>query len=234
MNIVYALTRNIYEQLLPSISSLAAMHPDARVFILAEDDELPFELPIEAEIINVSNQEVFTKKSVNYNNHFKYINLLKVCYPSILGVNKVIHLDVDTIVCDSLESLWTIDVKDRWFAACPEYEGKYKPFGDLYFNMGVALINLQQMRRDGAEQAMVWYLNTIKQPWADQDAWNLFGIAFNKWVAFPTRFNESPMTGKTDEPAIVHFCSVLDWWDNESMDRAEMLNEWKQATKVEL
>lgn len=227
MNIVYAVTRNVYHTILPSIKSLAAIHPDARVFVLAEDDNLPFTLPMPVEVINVSGQEYFPNDSVNYNNRFKYINLLKVRYPSILKVRKIIHLDTDTIVCDSLEPLWSADVDGKWFAACQEVAGTYKPFGPDYYNMGVALINLQQMRKDHIEEAMEWYLREVKQPWADQDAWNLFGMAFDKIAELPVRFNESIMTGMTDNPAIVHYCSITNWWDNKKMYRREYMEKWR-------
>lgn len=226
MNVVYAMTRNVYPTLLPSLRSLVNKHPDARVFILAEDDKLPFDLPIDAEVINVFGQGVFAKDSVNYNNRFKYINLLKVCYPSLLPVDRVLHLDTDTIVCDNLDQLWNTDLDGKWFAACPEYLGWYKPFGDRYYNMGVALINLEQMRIDDVERPMIWYLTNVKQPWADQDAWNLYGIGSDKVVTLPVRYNESVVTGTTDRPAIVHFCSTPDWWSNKSMNRRELLDEW--------
>ena len=226
MNIVYALTRNVYPWLLPSIRSLADHHKDARVFILCEDDEFPLDLPMPAKIINVSEQTDFPIGGVNYHNQFSYINLLKVCYPSILKVNKVIHLDIDTIVADSLDGLWKTDVADKWFAACPEYTGKYKPFGDTYYNMGVALINLQQMRKDKIEPVMVEYLNTVPQPWADQDAWNKYAIEQDKAATLDVRFNENQMTGFTDDPAIVHYCAISDWYSNHGMSRRQYLDKY--------
>ena len=84
MNIVYACTRNYYHKILPSMRSLAEHEPKARVFILAEDDSLGIELPMKAEVINVSDQQFFPKDSANYYNSFTYINILKVCYASIL------------------------------------------------------------------------------------------------------------------------------------------------------
>lgn len=226
MNIVYALTRNVYEWLLPSIRSLAEQHPDARVFILCEDDEFPLELPIKAEIINVRDQRWFPESGVNYHNMFTYINLLKVVYPSILPVDKVIHLDIDTVIVDKLDEFWNTDVTDKWFAAVPEYKGSYKPFGNDYYNMGVALINLRQMFEDNIEPIMVHYLNTISQPWADQDAWNRYGLENDKIIKLPVRFNESDVTGKTDNPAIIHFCSKQDWYSNRSIDRHDYLERY--------
>lgn len=227
MNIVYACTRNYYHKLLPSMRSLAEHEPKARVFILAEDDSLGIELPMKAEVINVSDQQFFPKDSANYYNSFTYINLLKVCYASILPVNKVIHLDLDTIICDSLEGFWNINVTGKWVAAVPEYNGRYKPFGDMYYNMGVALINLAQIRKDKIEPEMVEYLCKIKQPFADQDAWHFVGIVRDKFVPVPVRFNESYPTGTTDNPAIVHYCGIVNWWEAGSMPRKEYLDKYR-------
>ena len=52
MNIVYAMTHHVYEWILPSVRSLAETNPDANVYILAEDDKLPFKLPMKAKVIN--------------------------------------------------------------------------------------------------------------------------------------------------------------------------------------
>lgn len=227
MNIVYALTRNVYHQLIPSITSLVEHNPDAKVYILAEDDEIPG-LPCDATVINVTGQKWFPESGVNYNNQFRYINLLKVRYPSILSkLQKVIHLDIDTIICDDLTDLWKTSVTGKWFAACPEYTGRYKPFGDLYYNMGVAVINLQQMRKDGIEEQMTEYLNTVPQPWADQDAWNKYGLAEDKIADLPVRFNENRMTGYTSDPSIVHFCSISNWWEDHSIYRHEYLDRYR-------
>ena len=227
MNIVYALTRNVYHYILPSMKSLAEHNPKANVYVLAEDDSLPFDLPMDAEVINVSNQEWFPKDGVNYYNAFSYINLVKVCYPLILPVKKVIHLDADTIICDSLEKMWKTDVKGKWVAACQEKLSNWKPFGPEYYNMGVALINCEQMRKDGIIPSMVEYLNTVKQPWADQDAWNIYGLEQDKFVEIDKRWNECFATGYTNNPAIVHFCGIHDWWTKRNMFRREYLEKYR-------
>ena len=226
MNIVYAMTRNVYEKILPSLRSLAETNQKATVYILCEDDALPFKTPMPVKVVNISGQEYFPEAGPNYHNRFGFINLLKVCYPSILKVQKVIHLDIDTIVCDSLEDLWKTNITGKWFAAVPELCGRYKPFGPDYYNMGVALINLQQMRKDDIQPVMVEYLNTISQPWADQDAWNKYGIAQDMIIPLPVRFNENVMTGSTDNPAIVHYCSISDWYENTKMERREYLDRY--------
>lgn len=228
MEIVYAMTREVYPQILPSLRSLMEHNPGAQVIVLAEDAALPFPLPVNVRVLDVSGQKWFPQTGVNYNNRFKYINLLKVRYPTILeGLDKVIHLDTDTIVCGDLSGLWETDLAGKWFGAVREHEGKYKPFGDKYYNMGVAVINLSQMREDGIEQTMQDYLNTVKQPWADQDAWNKYGLEQGKITELSVRYNESPVTGMTNNPAIVHYCSIPDWFVNRNMVRVGYLDRYR-------
>ena len=229
MIIVYAMTHHVYEWVLPSMRSLKETNPDARVIILAEDDKLPFPLPMKAEIINVAGQKWFPPDGVNYNNDFTYINLLKVRYPSIIPAEKIIHLDIDTIICDSLKALWETNLDGKWFGAVRETQQWYKPFGDTYYNMGIAVINLEQMRKDGIEEPMQRYLNEVPQKFADQDAWNKYAIRDGKAVALDVRWNECNATGRTDHPAIVHYCGIKNWFTNPNMRRVEYLNQYRKG-----
>lgn len=226
MNIVYALTSNFVQKALPSMRSLLKFNPKAKIYLLTETNEVDSEIPLN--VINVSNQEYFTKDNcVNIKNNFGgYINLLKVCYPEILPVNKVIHLDADTIVNESLEPIWKTDMTGKWVAAVPEYKGRYKPFGPMYYNMGVALLNLTQLRKDNIVPWMVEYLRGVKQPFADQDAFNKPGIEQDKMVPLDVRWNENFATGYTDKPAIVHYCGRFDWYDNPKVFRHEYLEKY--------
>ena len=230
MNIVYALTRNYYHKILPSLRSLHEHHPDAKVYILCEDDEFPLDIPFKAKAINISNDHTFDN-SVNIGNKFGgSINLLKVYYPKLLPrINKVIHLDVDTIVCDSLDELWKADVKGKWIAAVPEYtacHSQLRLYGDIYYNAGVMLINLQQMRKDDIMDTMAQFLIDVPQPFADQDAWNKYGIEQDKVTVLPVRYNECISCGITDNPAIVHYCAIDDWYENYNMPRRQYLNKY--------
>lgn len=230
MDIVYAMTHHVYDWILPSLRSLKATNPDAHVYILAEDDELPIKLPMPATVINVSGQKWFIPDGPNYNCSFKYINLVKVRYPTILkNLDRVIHLDIDTIVCDRLDEMWNIDLDGKWFAMCAEeIQRFYRPFGPDYYNAGVMVLNLKQMREDGIEQPMQDYLNTVEGPWADQDAWNKFGVEHDKIVRMPLRWNENMSTGKTNHPGIVHFVGIRDWFTRFDMPRVAYLNAYRK------
>ena len=223
MNVVYCVTANYLEMIKPSIRSLRAFNKP-NIYIVTETDEVDIE---NVKVINISDQIYFPKNSVNYYNMFTYIGLLKVCYQSLLPCNKVIHLDADTIINDSLKDMWDIDLEGKWYAMCQEYRGRYRPFGNRYYNAGIMLINLKQLRKDDIQDQMVNYLNTVRQPWCEQDAFNKFGLEQNKIVDMDVRFNENIMTGFTDRPAIIHYCAVRDWWTNRNITRVEYLNRYR-------
>lgn len=226
MNIVYSLTSNFVSKAVPSMRSLLEHNPKAKIYLLTETDSVDIEIPVT--VINISNQMWFGADCVNIHNHFGgAINLLKVCYPQILKVKKVIHLDADTIICDSLEPMWETDLTGKWIAAVPEYKGRYKPFGDTYYNMGVAVLNLAQMRQDKIMPWMVEYLNTVPQPYADQDAFNKPAIEQGKIVPLDVRYNECFATGETDNPAIVHYCGIRNWYEAWNLPRRAFLDRYK-------
>lgn len=225
MNIVYCLTEDFIEKAMPSMRSLLEFNPKAKIYLLTTTDKVDIDIPLT--VVDISNRHEFDN-SVNLKNNFGgHINLLKVLYPDILKLKKVIHLDADTIVCDSLADMWKTDLTGKWFAAVPERFGRYKPFGEKYYNAGVMLLNLKQIREDKITPVMVEYLNTVRQPFADQDAWNKYAIEQDKDVALPVRWNENFATGQTDDPAIVHFCGYVNWWTDWRMPRREYLDKYK-------
>ena len=94
--------------------------------------------------------------------------------------------------------------------------------------MGVALINLEQMRIDNAGKMMSEFLLKTQQPFADQNAWNRYGFELKRATKLPLRFNESRVTGTTDNPAIIHYCSIPDWWTNKNIERREYLDKYQE------
>jgi lipopolysaccharide biosynthesis glycosyltransferase len=119
--------------------------------------------------------EGFTRKATWY----------RVFLPELLaGVERVLYLDSDLLVLDSLAPLWTIDISDHYLAAVtnvfqiehlwrPTSLGLKSPLE--YFNAGVMLLNLDLMRRDGCSETLSEYaaLHAAKLEWRDQDAVNV-------------------------------------------------------------
>lgn len=123
----------------------------------------------------------------------------RIFLPELLAdVERVLYLDSDLIVVDSLRPLQAIDLSEHYLAAVTnvfQIEHLRRPTklglkGPLeYFNAGVMLMNLELMRRDDRTAALVEYAtrNADKLAWRDQDAVNV--VLGGRRLALHPRFN---------------------------------------------
>jgi lipopolysaccharide biosynthesis glycosyltransferase len=90
----------------------------------------------------------------------------RIFLPDLLpSLGRVLFLDADLIVRDSLRSLWELDLNGAYVAGVTNvlprhYERKLVAAGfdtRAYFNAGVMLLDLKRMRRDGCPEAMRRY-----------------------------------------------------------------------------
>lgn len=222
---VYSGTRNLYSSMVTAAKSLISNSSVEKIYFLIEDDQFPEYLPEQIETMNVSGQGFFPRTGANFRTSFTYMSLLRVCYTKLFpNLDKILQLDVDTICVDNVDYLWEIDMKDKWFAAVEEDLSTYKPYGPKYYNIGVAMFNLDWIRKDQVDERLIHFLNTVNVPYIDQDAWNRFGIGRD--IKIPVRFNESFVTGYTDNPAIVHFAGFKNWQDNLRVPRREYIKHY--------
>jgi lipopolysaccharide biosynthesis glycosyltransferase len=98
--------------------------------------------------------------------------------------DRVLYLDVDTIVVDSLEPLWEIDLGDSYLAAVTNVFEKHQMHrpselglrgSSDYFNSGVLLLNLETMRSEGCSAALARHAREHAEAllWPDQDTLNM-------------------------------------------------------------
>jgi lipopolysaccharide biosynthesis glycosyltransferase len=123
----------------------------------------------------------------------------RIFLPNLVAdADRVLYLDVDTIVVDSLEPLWTTELADDYLAAVtnvielhqlhrPESLGLPGP--DAYFNSGVLLMNLDAMRRDGCTDMLARFARERSREllWPDQDTLNV--VLGGRRVALHPRWN---------------------------------------------
>ena len=77
-------------------------------------------------------------------------------------VKRVLYLDCDTVVVQSIGNLWNLDLKGHVAGAVMEptiYQVVKQEIGlkeqDPYFNSGVLLIDLERWRADGVEKRLL-------------------------------------------------------------------------------
>lgn len=115
---------------------------------------------------------------------------------SLPEMDKVLHIDCDTIVDDSLQALWDTDIENKVLAAAPDcVSDAYKvnigmAADELYIQAGVILLNLKRIRQLQLEQRFAAYLEQYGESLAfvDQEIINACVPASEK-AELPLRYN---------------------------------------------
>ena len=205
-HVAYCATRNLYPDLIPAVKSLLKHSKGVRVHFLIEDDEFPWQMPKCVTAVNVRDQKWFKPSGPNYRRKWTWMVLMRMVFTKVLpDVDKVLSLDVDTIVTEDISGLWDIELGDNYVAACREPE---KSENGLYVNMGVAMLNLKQLR-DGKDDEIIHALNTRSYPFAEQDCVN--ELCKGRILELSSEYNSCDFTEKTNTPKIRHYAHVKDW-----------------------
>jgi lipopolysaccharide biosynthesis glycosyltransferase len=154
----------------------------------------------------------------------------RIFLPELLpDTERVLYLDADTIALDDLGLLWETDLDGAWVGAVTnvfQLDHLHRPWElgidpRAYFNSGVLLMNLEQMRRDGRGEALLSHARTLGADtmWPDQDTlnavlgerrvalhprWN----AMNSVLGFPWAayvFSPAELDAARERPGIRHF-----------------------------
>ena len=110
-------------------------------------------------------------------------------------IEKVLYLDCDVIVRDSLEELWDIDLKESCLGAIQDtIPSKTKLEVGLspqfaYFNAGVLLIDLLQWRKNEIGKCCLGFIESHHGRVIHHDQGVLNGILFNMWKRLPLKYN---------------------------------------------
>lgn len=165
---------------------------------------------------------------------------LRIFMPDLLpsSVDKVLFLDCDTLILDSVRELWNTDLDaDNLMIAAVEERPPYdtKKPGILhynadssYYNAGVALINLKAMRETDFSKKASAFIETYRDVLQhhDQDIMNALTAGHTKFIScrwnlldfFTFKKPEIQSRRKDDlqyaleNPAIVHFSNKRKPW----------------------
>lgn len=179
------------------------MHSNVeKIYFLIEDDEFPYEIPQEIECINISNQTYFPTDGPNFKNVLTYMVLIRAAYTKIFpDLDRILSIDMDTVVNENISDLWDLDLTNYYIAAVEEVE-LTKSEGS-YFNMGVAMMNLQKIRADKKDDEIINALNTYWYRYKEQDCFNEFfrGSA----LILPSDYNCCIQANPPQHEKITHF-----------------------------
>lgn len=228
---VYCGTRNVYGDIETALKSLLYHTQVDKVYVLAEDDELPFQLP-QVTVINVSSQTFFDKNGPNYKSPWTYMALMRAALPKILDEDVVLSLDIDTIVTEDIGELWDMEMSSYLIAGCnePHKAGFPQP----YVNFGVLLMNLRELRR--STDVIIHRLNTVYTFANEQDIMNTF--CHGKIKLLPSIYNACNYTEPCTDPKIVHFAGIgenFPWsrkrWQDEPLVQKYRAMRWEDICR---
>ena len=219
--VVYSGTRKVYPDMVTASKSLLAHTKVDRLYFVTEDskNKFPIKLPDFFEVINVAEQQYFMPTCPNRNTHLTYMVLMRAAFHEIFPKEKVVlQLDCDTIVNGDISGIWdNYDISDYYFACVKEPSsckgGKHErpDISDEYFNMGVALMNLEKLR-DGKGDRLIRQLNYVRYKANEQDCINAW--CKGKILELPSDYNASrDWTAPTDNELITHFAGIKEWRD---------------------
>lgn len=224
----YCMTRNIYPMVIPSMKSLLANNDIDTVYLLTEDDDTRLDLPDIVKTINVSGQQYFKHDSPNFYNRFTWMVMMRMALPFVLAdEEKVLSLDLDTIVQQNIEQLWGLNMNDKYIAGAIE-DALSAQKGYSYINCGVMMMNLEKMR-DGMAEKIIHLLNTKRYLYNEQDCMNETLTEEQKLIISPAFnygfFNQGAMC----LPSILHFAA-----HGKSFNGLDIVNQWRNKDWSEI
>ena len=116
----YSGSANLYDYMVGAAKSLVEHTDVDRIFFLIEDSKFPIKLPSFVTTIDVSGQKFFPPDGPNMKSSFTYLAMMRAALCHVLPeyVDKVLSLDVDTIVKADVSELFELDLHGNYFAAC--------------------------------------------------------------------------------------------------------------------
>lgn len=148
----------------------------------------------------------------------------RLALPFVLEEEKVLYLDVDTLVRDDISDFYNMDISNYYAAGVTEPK-KSKP-GQPYFNAGVLLMNLRKIREDKVHIEWLRLAQSSRKFTAhDQDIIN--EICCTNILKVDPTYNSCPFTAEVDNPKIVHGTRPTKPW-NPSF---KYYDEWMQYSR---
>lgn len=178
-----------------------------------------------------------------YTNTTYFRLFLPELYPQY---DKVVYLDSDIIVVGDISELYNVDMGTNLITAAPDdiiqYNKVFQDYAELvvgvakyqhYFNAGVLLMNLDQLRKFKFQEKFLYLLGTIKFSVAqDQDYLNRLckgrtTLISHDWNVMPYVNEET----KKEDIKLIHYNFAYKPWHFEEVTYNEYF--WKYAQKTE-
>lgn len=194
--------------------------------------------------ISVDNKKKLKDISLKFNRRLIFIPFDKFCiglnndddfYSAAYGrlflarlnnLDKVLYLDCDTVINESLNKLWSIDINKYFVAGVQDNPAKYAvdiigmDDNDRYLNSGVLLINLKKFREFNVEEKMLKFIEDYlgKVPHHDQGVIN--GVCKGKILIIDPKYNSMPQFWQFNTKQIKKLYNIKNYYNQRQVDEA--------------
>ncbi|MCI5934044.1 MAG: glycosyltransferase family 8 protein [Lachnospiraceae bacterium] len=209
MNVMYATDDNYVEIMAVSIQSLFQHNDPKEICLYIVTDHIQ-EVNKERLVTMVQNQGAqitlidkpdirkllgVELKTLRWSDSAYSRLFLKLLYSDYPEVKKLLYIDCDTLITDSLQDLWNTDIQDYLGAACLECMSRMhkKIIGalpkDNYVNTGMLLLNVTRWKQEDVDSQMMAFIQKYngKTEYVDQGVIN--GTISNRFFLVSPRYN---------------------------------------------
>ncbi|MGN0114205.1 MAG: glycosyltransferase family 8 protein [Monoglobaceae bacterium] len=158
-----------------------------------------------------------------FGNELYFRLLIPFIVPS---ADRILALDSDIVVNNSLKELYNIDFEDDYLAAAPSpNEKEYKKINNTnqYVGGGVVLYNAKKIREDYQENDLLNFFvdNWEKFPYLDQDLINVFydgkikvvSPTYNRIIFRNKKYTNEQLLEIQKESQVIHFPGKIKPWN---------------------
>ena len=233
VNVFYAGNKKVFDMIMISSYSMAKTASEPlTVYIVTMDlsDENPKYVPInqaqadfldklikkynpENKVILMDVTETFKKErfldSPNNLEHFTPYTLLRLYAHKYDFPDKIIYLDVDTIINNDIAELYNQDIEGYELGVVRDVFIFGQKLKKTYFNAGMLLINVKECKETGLFDKALERFRTVKMMMLDQDALN---YTVTKKKMLDRKFNSIHVPKKRYDKVVVHhMCDCRAW-----------------------
>ena len=244
MSVLYAANENYAKLVWISACSLFEHNKDYKIklYLISDDitvdsickiKQLTTKFGGELVVVNFSdisygleNAQIFSGSKTTY---------ARLFLPNIVTEEKILYLDCDTLIMESLDDLWQIDMKAYYVAGVQDMVVPHIRYGiglnhaDPYLNAGILLMNVEKMKHDNLQSRFVEYITEMNGavPCHDQGVINhvckglvnvlpakynvmtpMFSISASQMQEFyelKNYYSDKEIIDACNEPSIIHF-----------------------------
>lgn len=237
LNVMYSTDENYARYCGTSIYSLFDNNKDIeKINIFVVEDN-----------VKEKTKNIFFDMAKKFNRNLKFINIDDVCnefsknnnFPKAAfarlfaenideNIDKILYLDCDTIINDSLRKLWNTNIEDYYIAAIQDPIQTFNvqliglPKEFRYINSGVLLINLKKWRKDNLKQKFIDSMTEYvgKVPHHDQGILNI--VCRDYILYLNPKYNLMPEMICMNSSQLKEIYKMTNFYENEELEMARI------------